>query len=253
MNASRMPRFLFRAGAVFVVVSWLAAAIATNCCRPGEEIPHGFGAGVRVQGTPFRSPATAAQPEVASAASPADAPDIPGSAGTKSAGEQVGVADDGVPAIEPPPVAKGARPPANKPEPEALELITLGNFEYAPPPIERDDEGEVVLRPWPDPVPQRIYDLDGKRISVEGYVIPLDYREETFTRFLLAQFMPACCFGDTIRPNQWIQVEMEDDKRVKFAKGPNRVVGVLQVVAHDSEDALTMLYRMTGESVEAVE
>jgi hypothetical protein len=84
-------------------------------------------------------------------------------------------------------------------------------------------------------------------------VIPLDYEDGAYSKFILAAFLPSCCFGDTIRPNQWVEVTMKDGKRVQFERGLNRATGVLRLVPHDSQDSASKLYLLTGESVEPVE
>lgn len=156
---------------------------------------------------------------------------------------------------EPPPAeAVRPEPAATRGGVPCFTFEQMSDFAYAPPKIQFDAAGDRLPVPaWEDTVPRRIYELAGTKLSVEGYVIPLDYEEGTFGRCIVAAFLPSCCFGDTIRPNQWVRVEMKDKRRVAYERGPHRATGVIRIVPHDSELALTELYQMTAESVEPVE
>ena len=67
-----------------------------------------------------------------------------------------------------------------------------------------------------DDIPERIWDLDNRLVTIEGYMVPLDYEGELVTSFLLSRVMVSCCFAILPQPTELIEVTIvEGDKKTE--------------------------------------
>jgi len=59
-------------------------------------------------------------------------------------------------------------------------------------------------------VPEKILALSGKRVAIDGYMMPLAYEAGGAKKFLLMKNQYGCCFAQTPKVNEWIEVTMQD-------------------------------------------
>jgi hypothetical protein len=97
--------------------------------------------------------------------------------------------------------------------------------------------------------PQMAADLEGKRVKIAGYVVPLDFEATTIKEFLLVPFGGACIHVPPPPANQIIYVKAEGGLEVTGSFDPVTVIGTMK-----TETAFTGLadagYSITAESVE---
>lgn len=160
------------------------------------------------------------------------------------------------PAREAPPVPAPAPGPVPATVPGTAQVVTLkylSDFPYEPPRLKYDAEGRPIpVKLDVDPVPKEIRELSGKRLSVEGYIVPFDYADGTCTKFALSIAKQYCCFGCTNRLNTYIEVEMAPGRRADCDTSDTvRVVGVFTV--HHLEREVSALYSMVGETSDPTE
>jgi hypothetical protein len=101
-------------------------------------------------------------------------------------------------------------------------------------------------------VPENVMGLNGKKISVQGFMVPLEVPDSKVKTFLLVRDKASCCFGGPSKLTHRIYVTMEGDKSADFF--PDNVVtvkGTLNIVGSVIEEDTMALYEMDGESVEA--
>jgi len=102
----------------------------------------------------------------------------------------------------------------------------------------------------PSQIPKNIKAFDGKKIAIKGFMIPLQFEDNGAKRFILAQFVPACCFGDTINQNQWIDVEMNGGKRSKYYSAQAvQIFGTLEVGEELEDGYVSSIYRLKADEV----
>lgn len=137
--------------------------------------------------------------------------------------------------------------PWQRPSARPVTLQTLSDFSYYPAGSGRSGSPR-------DSVPPSIRELSGKKIVVEGFMLPADFTEGTCTRFVLASAVPGCCFGCSMRPNNWIGVTMAGEKAASYpgSAGLVRVEGTLEVSGKEEDPADVPLYTMTADAVENV-
>jgi hypothetical protein len=86
----------------------------------------------------------------------------------------------------------------------------------------------------PDPktphaaLPQRAFELNGKRVFIKGYVLPGD-QQYGIKRFILVPDMGTCCFGGNPALTDMIEVTLRDPLRVDFALRKRKLAGIFQV------------------------
>ncbi len=101
-------------------------------------------------------------------------------------------------------------------------------------------------------VPQSVRALDGRKISVVGFMIPMAMDQDGVSSFILAQSRMTCCYGLVPKLNQWIYVTMQPGKMTsQLMDVPITVYGTLGVGQRfDPQNRGWCLYRMVSDKVE---
>lgn len=77
--------------------------------------------------------------------------------------------------------------------------------------------------------------LDGKRVRIPGFIVPLDDADEQGAEFLLVPYYGACVHTPPPPPNQMAFVSMTDGKQVKLALfDAIWMEGTLRIVNYES-------------------
>jgi hypothetical protein len=79
--------------------------------------------------------------------------------------------------------------------------------------------------------PEVVKELDGKRVRLGGYVVPLDFDATTVKEFLLVPFVGACIHVPPPPPNQIVYVKAEKGFTVKEMFDPVYVTGTMKVAS----------------------
>ena len=118
-----------------------------------------------------------------------------------------------------------------------------------PPPLPEGRWMSTPARQSTTPVPV-VRELNGKRVHIGGYIVPLDFDATRITEFLLVPFVGACIHVPPPPANQIIYVKAEQGFDVRGSFDPVWVTGELTV-----EEVFTGLaetgYRLKAEKVEA--
>jgi len=143
---------------------------------------------------------------------------------------------------------------ADRPKPEAeepqdlreyldLSFDKLASYVY--------EFADIGKKPEKDQIPQSIKKLDGRKVVIKGFMIPLKTEEEHVTEFVLLRNQGACCFGVVPRINEWIHVRMAPNRKAPYALDiPLTVFGTLEVgEVYDDDGILMSLYRMEADRV----
>lgn len=98
-------------------------------------------------------------------------------------------------------------------------------------------------------IPERIRAADGKKISVDGFMIPLEYNGKKVSKFILAMNQNTCCFGGNPQIHEFIIVSVAGAGVNDEMDIPLRVKGVLHVAVIRNQGKLAGIYRLEAESV----
>jgi hypothetical protein len=121
-----------------------------------------------------------------------------------------------------------------------------------PPPL---PEGKFMSlkrhQPGGDRPPAVVSELNGKRVRIGGYVVPLDFEATTVKEFLLVPFVGACIHVPPPPANQIVYVKAADGFEVGGSFDPVSVTGTIR-----TETAFTGLadagYSLEAEVVEPI-
>lgn len=148
--------------------------------------------------------------------------------------------------------ASASRDTAEAADDDSIQFLDFADLdwpEYVPSEEREVDEPEVLDAAA---FPGSIRKLDGRRISLAGFMIAIEFEDKALQSFLLARFPPGCCFGAIPVFYEWIQVEVPAGVEAKDYSPyvMITVTGRLHVGERLDEDGYaTGIYRMTCESV----
>ncbi len=100
-----------------------------------------------------------------------------------------------------------------------------------------DSRGYLMSKP---DFPPGVLALDGKRIKVSGYMMPLQ-NGRTQTHFVLLAYPPDCPFHLNPSPMQFIEVRTE--RGVEFDYGVKTIEGVLELSGEDEGGVFYKIHR----------
>jgi hypothetical protein len=250
LTGSRGGRLLWAFAAVGVVLAgtafWLRSAGGTGTAPPEPT------EGRIIQGTSFdvapAKPAASAPPVLPPGAEPLTGPigEIPANR-VSGVVETVGAppAPKENPIAPAPPAAAPATPNGR---PAEISFATLAAYRYALPPRQREGDKSP---PPSSQIPSSIQTLSGKKITIEGYMIPMDFEKGKILRFVLSRSMIGCCFADSLRINEMIKVSTADGKPVDYCDIA-KVTGTLEVGEEFEDGYLVSLYRLVADQVKEV-
>jgi hypothetical protein len=125
-----------------------------------------------------------------------------------------------------------------------VDFYKLAIWEYNP-----IEPWEVAPHVVPNGVPAWVKALDGKKVSITGLGLPLDYKDGLAAEFILAVSSDVCGFGATPRINEWISVSMAAGKKAQVNWGKEMVVkGTFKVKEEIEDGRLVGLYNIIGDS-----
>ena len=98
-------------------------------------------------------------------------------------------------------------------------------------------------------IPALVKALNGKKVSVQGYIKPLKQDADGVTDFLLMRDHALCCQTNIPQINEWVHVRMTG-RSIPFAHERQFTVsGVLQVGELLGTGNVVSVYRLTGDGI----
>lgn len=146
-------------------------------------------------------------------------------------------------ALEPRSHAAAAAAPADYQE---ITFTALSNFEYELP-----DPLDPSARPDLTQVPPQVKALHGKKVSIRGFMLPIDLDQSGVSLFMLNGSADMCYFGAPVRMNEWIMVRMQAPRKARFTHLPIVVSGRLEVGEELKNGRVVSLYRLTADNAES--
>lgn len=137
----------------------------------------------------------------------------------------------------------------------ATSFTVLSRFFLAPPEAASVAQATPTAR-WESirgQVPQDVLELDGRKVAIAGFMLPVTLNEGRTTEFLLLRSQSACCFGMVPRVNELIIVKVPAPGVVPKPDVPVVVGGTLSLRWIGEGGQLTAIYDLAGDKVERVE
>jgi hypothetical protein len=101
-------------------------------------------------------------------------------------------------------------------------------------------------------IPEDVLAMDGRKIALAGFVLPIALSEGRATEFLLLRTQAACCFGMVPRVNEFIVVKAPPQGVTPAVDTPFVVAGTLSLKWIGEGPQLTGIYEMKADKVERV-
>lgn len=120
----------------------------------------------------------------------------------------------------------------------------LAGFKYRPPP-----QPVAVGEEPPDAVeqvPAAIRRLDGRKVVLTGFMLPLKLEGGLATEFFLLSNPSLCCYGIMPEMNEWMHVRMRGEGLPPVQDVPVFLAGILKVRARWEAGYLTGIYELEG-------
>ena len=123
----------------------------------------------------------------------------------------------------------------------------LSDYDYYTPIGDEKVDKEQLAK---NKIPDEVKVLNGKKVSLSGYMLPIETDDEgKVTQFNLNGNFDMCFYGAPVMLNQWIAVRMKQGKKVPYTHLPITVYGTLEVGEELKDGAVMSIYRMTPDSV----
>jgi hypothetical protein len=122
---------------------------------------------------------------------------------------------------------------------------TLSSFEY----FETPQLAGVPTRSARETIPAEIRKLNGTRVSVDGFMLPLDFDNGGVSQFILNASFDMCQFGAPTVVTQRVDVAMTNSRRTGYTHTPIRVYGLLEVGEEYQDGRVVSIYRMKADAV----
>ena len=122
----------------------------------------------------------------------------------------------------------------------------LASFRYnAPPPDKPPTPGKKR------DIPANVQALEGKRVRISGYMLPIELDGGFVKSFLLLRSPGMCCYGIVPSPNEWVLVKMKDKaaKVPPLMDVPLSFYGTLHVGEVYEDKMFAGIYQLEGEKV----
>ncbi len=129
-------------------------------------------------------------------------------------------------------------------------------FHYQPPvDVEHPDGNITKGTKKPMPIPPEIKALNGKKVAIKGFIIPLTNSGQNINQFLFADELVTCMFCAMLSYDQWMTgtvvnpkgFHIEDDQYEE----PVIVYGTLEVGEEYQDGQFTGIYRIKADGFQA--
>jgi hypothetical protein len=126
-----------------------------------------------------------------------------------------------------------------------LTFRTLSSFEYIETPV----LAGVPTTSSRETIPEEIRKLNGVRVSVDGFMLPLDYDKGGVSTFILNASYDMCQFGAPTVVTQRVDVTMTGNRRTAYTHTAIRVYGILEVGEEYQGGEVVSIYRMKADAI----
>ncbi len=100
-------------------------------------------------------------------------------------------------------------------------------------------------------IPEGIRALDGGKVVIEGFLLPVKMNNGLAVEFLLMKNQSMCCYGVPPKINEWITVQARGEGVKPVMDQPIAVAGVLHVGAVLENGSLAGIYRLDADKISA--
>lgn len=134
--------------------------------------------------------------------------------------------------------------PWGAPKPISERFASKSNARY----LRGMDDSEMQPEDQPEKdaesIPANIKALDGQKVRLEGFMMPLKLEKGKVRQFLLLRNQMMCCYGIAPQANEWILVDVVGDPIAARMDEPIYVTGLFRVGVIREAGAFIGIYRL---------
>lgn len=136
---------------------------------------------------------------------------------------------------------------------QSLTFETLTSFDIREPDWEKlEDPAYIATLNLDEDIPSQIKALNGEKIEIEGFMLPLEGEDDNLQSFVLLENQLACCFGAIPLLNEWVYVTVPEKKKVSsYQDELVMIYGTLRVGAEFEDGMLNGIYHLKLDRLEA--
>ena len=132
-----------------------------------------------------------------------------------------------------------------KPGYQTVSFAQLSDYEYeVPDPLTNGGVAGANV------IPAKVKALNGRKVAVRGFMLPLDLDQNGVSQFLLNGSFDMCYFGAPVKMNEWVLVTMKGGKKTPFTHLATLAYGTLSVGEEMKNGRVMSLYRMQADGAE---
>ena len=137
-------------------------------------------------------------------------------------------------------VTKARPKPAEAPVDEKILIVSFDDLAFRYP---------TEVQVGRDPYPPGVRKLDGRKVAIAGYMVPVDVGGGKVRSFLLSRSMLGCCFADSPGITEMIKVQRADGGPLAYEQTV-RVTGTLVVGEEkDADGVVENVYRIRADAL----
>jgi hypothetical protein len=126
-----------------------------------------------------------------------------------------------------------------------VDFMRLSDFKVEAAAFDPNVKPEAALAAVDQQIPAAIKQLNGRRVQVTGFMLPVKMEGQLVSEFLLMRDQMMCCYGVIPRLNDWIVVRPA--KPVRYEPDvPIHFRGKFQVQAMQEQGFITGIYMLEG-------
>ena len=108
-----------------------------------------------------------------------------------------------------------------------------------------DDPAYIASLKLDEQISPQIQAMNGKKVEIQGFILPLDMSDGNLRTFMLLKDQMACCFGNIPRLNEWVYVRVPKKKKVSVHQDVLvTLLGTLRVGTKFEREVLTGIYHL---------
>ncbi len=108
-----------------------------------------------------------------------------------------------------------------------------------------DDPAYIASLNLDEQISSQIKAMNGKKVEIQGFMLPLDMSGDNLRTFMLLKDQMACCYGNIPRLNEWVYVRVPTKKKINIHQDVLvTLLGRLRVGAKFEGEVLTGIYHL---------
>lgn len=142
-----------------------------------------------------------------------------------------------------------AMPPTPGYEPITFAQLSAFEFELKPALVKAGEGTTTSADEVVGQIPPAIRQLNGRKVALQGFIVPLRMDDGLAVEFLLVRDQTLCCFGRLPKVNEWVLVRTLGKGAKPVMDEPVTVCGRIEVGDQRENGILVGLYRMEVDRV----